>query len=281
MIFLAYLFISSLAWTLFDLARKHLVHHEQPLALTVAFNVGALPLYLGAWWLSSEQWAASDYWPPAFVAAILAAIAAVGFITALKLGDIARVVPVLALTPIVSTVIAGFMLEESLTLIQWCAMLITVVAIVGAQGGVSYIRGKPFVLMLMVSLCWGGGIVFDKLALRHTGPLFHGVVQTFCVAAVLVCFAFMAKRNITLQGAWYRLIPALFVFVLAVVMQWMALEEIDAGIVETVKRSIGILGALIGGVLIFRERLKRSQIIWCVVILLCIPVILQPEVGLL
>ena len=91
----------------------------------------------------------------------------------------------------------------------------------------------------------------------------------------------MAKRNITLQGAWYRLIPALFVFVLAVVMQWMALEEIDAGIVETVKRSIGILGALIGGVLIFRERLKRSQILWCVVILLCIPVILQPEVGLL
>jgi len=91
----------------------------------------------------------------------------------------------------------------------------------------------------------------------------------------------MAKRNLTIQGTWCRLVPALFVFVLAVVMQWMALEEIDTGIVETVKRSVGILGALIGGVLIFHERIRRSQIIWCVVILLCIPVILQPEVGLL
>jgi multidrug transporter EmrE-like cation transporter len=70
------------------------------------------------------------------------------------------------------------------------------------------------------------------------------------------------------------------VFVLAVVMQWMALEAGDAGIVETVKRSVGMLGALIGGVLIFNERVRRSQIMWCVVILLCIPVILQPEVGL-
>lgn len=277
MIFLAYLFISSIAWTLFDLARKHLAHHERPLALTLAFNLGAFPLYLAAWYGSAEGWGAAEYWQPALVASILAAIAAVGFISALKLGDIARVVPVLALTPIISTLFAGFVLGESLTLIQWGAMLITVVAIAGAQGGIAYVRSKPFLLMLLVSICWGLGIVFDKLALQHAGPLFHGVIQTFNVAVVLILFAFMTRQSIAIKGSWIRLIPALLVFVIAVVMQWMSLEQVDAGIVETVKRSVGIIGALIGGVLIFRERLRVSQIVWCVVILLGIPVILQPE----
>lgn len=277
MMFLAYLFISSIAWTLFDLARKHLAHNERPLALTLAFNLGAFPLYLAAWYGSAEGWGAAEYWQPALVASILAAIAAVGFISALKLGDIARVVPVLALTPIISTLFAGFVLGESLTLIQWGAMLITVVAIAGAQGGIAYVRSKPFLLMLLVSICWGLGIVFDKLALQHAGPLFHGVIQTFNVAVVLILFAFMTRQSIAIKGSWIRLIPALLVFVIAVVMQWMSLEQVDAGIVETVKRSVGIIGALIGGVLIFRERLRVSQIVWCVVILLGIPVILQPE----
>lgn len=277
MMYLGFLLISSLAWTLFDLARKSLAHSEQPLTLSIAFNIGALPLYFLAWLISSEGFADINYWLPSFIAAMFAAIAAVGFVTALKLGDVTRIVPVLALTPIISTVAAGFALGESLTLWQWGAMLVTVVGIMGAQGGVSHIRSKPFALMLLVSVCWGIGIVFDKLALQSSGPLFHGVIQTFFVALVLIAFAYMTKRGVSLSGPAYRLIPALSVFVIAVVMQWLALIEFDTGVVETVKRSLGIVGALVGGVLLFKERLRLLQIAWCVVILAGLPVVLQPE----
>lgn len=277
MSYLVFLLVSSVSWTLFDLARKKLALNEQPLALTIAFNVGAFPLYLCAWWLSQEGLSVAGYWQPSIIAASFAAIAAVGFVTALKLGDVSRVVPVLALTPVISTLAAGMALGESLTLMQWIAMLVMVVAIAGAQGGIKHIRSKPFVLMLLVSFCWGVGIVFDKLALQHSGPLFHGVIQTLLVAVALLVFALMTKRSAIVQSPLYRLLPALLLFVLAVVTQWWALAGLDTGIVETVKRSVGIVGALLGGVMLFRERLSIYQTVWCCVILLGIPVVLQPD----
>ena len=277
---LIFLFASALCWTLFDLARKTLASSESPLALTLAFNVGAIPLYATAWFFSSEGGAPADYWVPSFIAAVLAAIAALGFITALKLGDIARVIPVLALTPVISTLAAGVILNESMTLLQWLAMLVTIVAIIGAQGGLHHVRGKPFLLMLLVCFGWGLGIVFDKQALAHSGPFFHGLVQTSAGSVILMVFVVTTGLQARLTGRLIRVIPALLIFVGAVVFQWLALADLDAGVVETVKRSIGIIGALLAGALIFNEQISRAQILWCLVILSGIPVILQPELTL-
>ena len=275
---IVFLLISAVSWTLFDLARKKLVAGEAPLALTLAFNLGAMPLYGLAWWLSGESIATPDYWLPSAVAAALAALAAVGFISALKIGDIARVIPILALTPVISTVAAGLVLDESLNLLQWLAMLVTVVAIVGAQGGLSHIKGKPFLLMLLVCSGWGIGIVFDKQALAHSGPFFHGLVQTAAGSVLLILFALISGMPARLTTNPLRVIPALVVFVAAVVFQWLSLTELDAGVIETVKRSIGIIGALIAGVFVFNEQVTRARILWCLVILSGIPVILQPEI---
>jgi len=273
-----FLFASALCWTLFDLTRKKLATNESPLALTVAFNVGAMPLYGLAWWVSSEGVAGAEYWLPSAIAAFLAAMAAVGFITALKLGDIARVIPVLALTPVISTLAAGLVLQESLTLSQWLAMLVTVIAIAGAQGGLSHVKSKPFLLMLLVCFGWGVGIVFDKQALAHSGPFFHGLIQTLIGSLLLLMFAWVSGLQARLNGPALRVVPALLIFIGAVVFQWLALTELDAGVIETVKRSIGIIGALLAGALIFKENVSRSQIFWCLVILSGIPVILQPEI---
>ncbi len=275
---IAFLFISAICWTLFDLSRKKLVANETPLALTLAFNVGAIPLYLAAYFIASDSTVSAGYWPPSLVAAALAAMAAVGFITALKLGDVAKVIPVLALTPVISALAAGWLLGESLSVYQWLAMLVTVVAIGGAQGGLHHVKGKPFLLMLLVCFGWGVGIVFDKQALEHSGPFLHGVVQTTLGSLLIATYAFTTKTPARLQGQALRLIPALLVFVGAVVFQWLALDGLDAGIVETVKRSVGIVGALLGGLLLFREAITKAQVFWCIVILACIPVILQPEV---
>jgi len=272
---IAFLFASAICWTLFDLARKQLVANETPLALTLTFNIGAIPLYCIAWFLVSDAEVTAGYWWPSVVAAVLAAMAAVGFITALKLGDIARVIPVLALTPVISTLAAGLVLDESLTLPQWAAMLVIVVAIAGAQGGLHHVRGKPFLLMLLVCLGWGIGIVFDKQALAHAGPFFHGIVQTSLGAVLLTLYALLTKTPARLSGSLYRVIPALLVFVAAVVFQWLALAGLDAGVVETVKRSVGIVGALLSGLILFKEDINRWQVIWCGVILACIPVVLQ------
>ena len=75
---IAFLFISAICWTLFDLSRKKLVANETPLALTLAFNVGAIPLYLAAYFIASDSSVSAGYWLPSLVAATLAAMAETG-----------------------------------------------------------------------------------------------------------------------------------------------------------------------------------------------------------
>ncbi|MDF1764192.1 MAG: DMT family transporter [Oleibacter sp.] len=272
-----FLLISALSWSLFDLTRKQLVSTRSPLALSITLNLGALPVYLVAFWLTGAETLTSGYWLPGFIAASLAALAAVGFITALKLGDIARVVPLLSMTPVISTLGAYFFLDEILTVWQWLAMIIIVVAIIGVQGGIRFVRGKPFLLMAMVSTCWGIGIVFDKMALQHAPPVLHGVIQTSIVSGLLIAFALLRQQRVIAEGSLLKVIPAMAVFVIAVIAQWTAMRDIDAGIVETVKRSIGILGAMFWGFLLFKERIKLIQIMCACVIIVCMIVILLPN----
>jgi len=273
-----FLFVSSLSWTLFDLARKKLVSTESPMVLTLAFNAGTFPLYLAGYLIWETTPVTVGYWIPGLISAGIAVTTALGIFTALKHGDFSRVIPVLALTPVISTLSAGIFLDERLSLSQWIAMLAVIGAIVGAQGGLSHVRSKSFALMLFVSFGWGVGTVIDKMALQHAGPFFHGSMQTAIVTLMLVMFYAQSRLRIRTAGHIFKLLPALLLFFSAVVFQWLALPDLDAGVVETVKRSVGIVGAVIAGMLVFKEHVSRAQIFWCLVILSGIPVILQPEI---
>lgn len=272
-----YLLLSALSWTLFDLARKKLVVTESPMILTLAFNLGTFPLYLAGCLIWGSVSVTSGYWIPGLISALIAVTTALGIFTALKYGEFSRVIPVLALTPVVSTLSAGVFLDESLSVWQWIAMLTVIGAIVGAQGGLHHVRSKSFVLMLGVSVGWGVGTVVDKIALQHAGPFFHGMIQTALVSGSMILFYLIYRQRLTLTGRVFALLPALTLFFLAVVLQWLALPVIDAGVVETVKRSVGIIGALVAGYFVFREPISRAQVFWCLLILAGIPVILQPE----
>jgi len=276
------LFASALCWVLFDLLRKKLAATESPLALVTAFNVGAVPLYLLGYIFFEDVPIEQAYFVPGLIAAGLAVLSALGFVSALKHGDISKVIPVLALTPIISTVAAAVFLGEVLTMAQWIAMITVVIAIVGAQGGIGNIKNQVFVIMVLVSFGWGLGIVADKMALQHAGPFFHGVMQTSLASMILVQ-AFTrgyptGRISLSFSRAAWWILPALLAFFVAVLAQWLALADLDAGVIETVKRSVGIVGAVIAGMLVFKERVSRAQIFWCLVILSGIPVILQPEI---
>jgi multidrug transporter EmrE-like cation transporter len=55
--------------------------------------------------------------------------------------------------------------------------------------------------------------------------------------------------------------------VLAVSGQWLAVTEIHPGIVETVKRGVGIIGAACWGVWLFGEKVKPWQLLLMLLII--------------
>lgn len=275
--------MASISWSLFDLSRKYLSRQWQPLPLAFALNLGVVPLYLLLWLSTGWEVAVPAYWPAALISVALAAVAAVAFVAALKSGELSRLIPVLALTPVIAALAGWLLLDEHLTRLQWLAMLVTVIAIVGVQwsdqGGLQRVSGRPFLLMLLVAFCFGLVVVTDKIALQHAPLMWHGLVQGGGVSLLLGIVVWRQGAHIPARQI-PSLLPALIVFALAVLGQWFALLSIEAGVVELVKRSIGILAALLLGRLLFQEQITVSQVLWSILITAMIAIMLRPQAGL-
>ncbi len=270
--------VSAVAWSLFDLARKHLSASCRPLPLSIWLALGVVPVYLLLGVVNGNMSAGRGYWLPGLASMTLAAVASVSFIRAISIGRIAMLIPVLSFTPVVAALLSWLLLGESLSAAQGIAITVIVVAIFILNGGWKLLidpayAGPGFGLMLLVSVCWGAGIVFDKWALQSAGVYFHGLVQGVGMALLLWLFYLLTEVRKgqplvpRFRGSYLVLLLALAVFALAVLSQWVALMTVHPGIVETVKRGIGILGAALWGVWFFAEQLRRWQLALMLVII--------------
>ena len=271
--------ISALAWSLFDLARKQLTAYCQPLPLSIWLAAGVIPLYALLWLAGGADRPQPAYWFPALVSLVTAAIASVSFIKALSVGRIAMLIPLLSFTPVVAALLSWLLLGEALTLVQGIAVAVIVGAIFVLHGGWKLLAdpshaGAGAGLMLLVALCWGTGIVFDKWALASATVYFHGMIQSLGMVSLLYP-AWLLTDGRHGQASWLprfsgrplSMLLALAVFALAVSSQWQALVSVHPGVVETVKRGVGILGAALWGVWFFGEQVKRWQLALMLVII--------------
>jgi len=264
--------ISAVAWSLFDLARKHLTASVSPLVLSLWLAGCVAPVYLLVWLFSDAAFPAAGYWLPGCVSLVAAAIASFSFIKALASGSMARLIPVLSLTPVFASLFSWLLLNEHINAGQGAAIACIVVAIFLLQGGWKLLSdpshaGAGFGLMLLVSLCWGIGAVFDKWALKSAPISFHGIFQSGGTALLTYCaYLFFEVRTgkagavPRFTGRYRELVMAVSVFAIAVSCQWMAITGIHPGIVETIKRGTGILGAALWGVWLFNESVNRWQL---------------------
>ncbi|MAD46610.1 MAG: hypothetical protein CMI02_19015 [Oceanospirillaceae bacterium] len=270
--------ISAVAWSLFDLARKHLTASVAPLVLSFWLAACVAPVYLLVWLFSGATAPAAGYWLPGCISLLAAAVASFSFIKALASGEMARLIPVLSLTPVFASVFSWLLLNETIRAGQGVAIVTIVVAIFLLQGGAKLLRdpshaGPGFALMLLVSVCWGVGAVFDKWALQSAPISFHGTFQSGGTA-LLTYLAYLLLEVRKQQAPAFPvftaplpfLLMAVAVFAVAVSCQWMAITQIHPGVVETIKRGTGILGAALWGVWLFNESVSRWQLLLMAVI---------------
>lgn len=189
---------------------------------------------------------------------LLNLVANIAYVEALRTGEISRTVPLLSLTPAVTALFAVPVLGE----VPGARVTVGILLVVGgawllsapsrAVGG-----GRSLALMLSVVAAWSVVLPLDKLGLEMAGPANHGLILSIGGAAGIA--GILAARG--RAGRLVRLPPrsraplaaAIGASAAALGTQLLALGLLPAAIVETAKRALGNLLALVWGRSLYRE----------------------------
>ena len=261
-------------WVASDALRKRLANDVPAMSLAVWLAVGQLALLLvaapilialgnlGGW---SEWRVEFSYWQYALPTFLCTAIGHVLFLQALKVSDLGLTIPYLSFSPIFVLVFAIVFLQEWPTPIALLGLLIVAVGAfflnpARTNGDTSTVDRAGFqkgaVLMVCTAVCWSAAAAFDKAALAHSSFLTHLILLLASTVVLLLLTQLMFKR---LRGhqqgslSWFLLTLVCIAMVGALALQLAAYVYWDVAYVEAVKRSIGLVGAVIVGTAVFKE----------------------------
>ncbi len=265
----------SLGWSLLDLTRKSLVEKIPSLPLLLFVTAGMVPLF--AFWAYFGQPAtfAPGYLPPATASILLNVFANLAFFESIRVSPLSLTIPLLSLTPVFATILAIPLLGEVPTPRQAAGILIVVVGalflnLAGGEGSSlaavwrAFIRERGSLLMVLVALLWAATISLDKMAVERSSGALHGLVLSGGVGVAALAALAGARRMhelSTARRAPWTLLAALVVGAVALALQLEAIQLVWVGAVETVKRGLGNLMALVFGRLFFAEPVTPHKLI--------------------
>ena len=173
----------------------------------------------------------------------------------LKREEVSRVIPIIYTSPIFVAVLAIPILNESLSLLQWVAIVIVVVGAVlitaersptGAGRGV----GRMFLLLFVSSLLWAISDICRKYALDFISPMNGFCISTFVMAGT---FLLVSLRPVIIKQLrdvaqkkhvfGYILLDET-VSVIGIVLQFRAMEKGPVSLVATIIGSRPVFVAL-------------------------------------
>lgn len=273
----------SLGWAGFDLLRKLLVGKVQPVALVFLLTIGSVPLF-AAWAVVDGAWRPGPgYWLPALGSVALNIVANLLFLQGMRIAPLSVTVPLLSLTPAFATLLAIPLLGERPSGQGALGILMVIAGAIwlhwqprDAASGPGTLKGG--LMVAMTALFWSMTIPLDKMAVERAPAPFHGVVLTAGVAAgVLVVL--LARGRLGDVGQ-VRAVPgplvlALVVSSAALGLQLLALPKVYVGTVETLKRGIGNVMALLSGALFFGETVRPRKVLAVVLMAVGVGLILS------
>jgi drug/metabolite transporter (DMT)-like permease len=264
--------LASLSFVLLDILRKVLGRRLPPVQVVVGLNCGAAVVFATA--------LAADGVPPmdmvfvavALVEVVTFALSSVLYVQAVALSPLTLTVPYLALTPVVSALVAAAVLGEMPGWQGWAGITLTVFGalLLHLDPGITLGRllRAPFRepgsrRMMAVALIWGMTTSLDKIAIRHGSEALLGLWLSLGGALLLAALrqvdrtlgdlphiVFQVQRPAFREPLLYL---ASLISAIAVLCQYFAYQELMVAYVETVKRAGGLLSAL-AGLTLFGER---------------------------
>jgi drug/metabolite transporter (DMT)-like permease len=267
----------ALAWAGLDVVRKQLGEAIAPLPLLFLINVGLLPVF-GIWWLASGGTITdlAGYAPPAGAALVLQIVANILFLAAVRASPLSLTVPLLALTPVFATLLGAVLLDERPAPAQLGGITLVVggaLALGSASPSGNPQGSRPHVLrafmqepgawmMIGVAACWGVTMALDKRALAYAAVPIHALIQLSGVVVAGLAYLLIAGRRRELVRAREQLGRLVFATLLgsaAIGLQLVAVQHILVSQLETLKRAVGLVGAIVFGKLVFGEPITKVK----------------------
>jgi drug/metabolite transporter (DMT)-like permease len=258
---------SSLAWSGFDVCRKILSERARPATLAFLLAAGAVPLF--AVWMAVDGVPAvkPGYLLPAAASVALNIAANLFFFSALRNSQLSVTIPLLSLTPVFTALLAIPMLGEVPSARQGFGILLVVA---GAfvlnlpEGGSLSPAARGAGLMVLVALLWSLTGPFDKMATaRASGPFHAGVLCAGVALGIVVVLAGQRRLGelADVRSAGWVFVLAVLISIVALGFQLLAMQKVWVGLVETLKRGIGNLSALILGRALFGEAVTPRKLL--------------------
>lgn len=286
---LALTLVCALGFAASDYYRKAATEHVGPTLLLTIFVAGQIPL-LGAWMMLSGGWqVSSGYWVYGLAAAVAGLFANLFFILAMRASALSLTVPVLGLIPVLTTAFGAIALDEIPTLQQMCGIALAVAGLItlympeGTRNPLHVIArfasdtGARY--MLIVTVMWSATAPLDKVGVQTSSAATHGFIQVCAITIVLVSYLFIAQRGRSVAIARAALTPATLASVSAGVAygcQLVAYQLTLVGVVESLKRVIGLMSSLLLGRLLLGEPLTRPKVAGVILMAVGVPMIILP-----
>jgi uncharacterized membrane protein len=258
---------SSLAWSAHDVSRKFLVGRIRPVPLAFLLTAAAAPLF-GLWTVIDGVPAVQPGYALPAVSSVLLNIAAnLMFFAALRSSALSVTIPLLSLTPVFTALLAIPMLGEVPATRQWLG----IVLVVAGAFALNLPAERPYwrwergaALMASVALLWSLTVPLDKLAMARASAPLHATV--LCGGVAIGVLAVLVWQRRLGELAELRRVKGVFVLALATSLaalglQLLAMQQVWVGLVETLKRGLGNVSAVVFGRAVFGEPVTLRKLL--------------------
>jgi len=266
--------LCAIGWAVLDVLRKQLVARIDPLPLLVWLTAGQLPV-LAVWAAIDGDWTIdAAYWPWALASIALNIGANVLYLVAVGRRPFSLAIPLLSFVPVFATLLGVPLLRQLPTPLQWIGIAAVVLGAMLLHGGVARVRAlgvalvrdRSALMMLLVALGWSGTIVLDRRAIDHASLPVHALLLD--VGITLGVLGWLAAKGELARLAEFRRAPvrlavAATVAGLALGLQLHAMQSVIIAVLEAIKRSTGVVAAVVLGRVVFDEPITASKLLAC------------------
>ncbi len=275
--------ISAILWAFFDVVRKKAVQENSEKSVIFIIIASQIIFYSFLLFLSDLYIDINKYYLSGSALIVLNLISILLFLKVLKSGEISKYIPMLSFTPLFSALYSNLILDEQLIFSQYLGMLLIVLGSLLLHINRKINRtivskmhltlmNKNLIMILLVSLIWSLTPVLDKECMKYTDLYLHGLLQAIGMLVVIPVLLIKKNTNIKLVNIKLNIknisLSLIILSFLTSFMQLLALQYIFVAELESLKRSVGIILALLFGYYFFKETINLKKIFSVLIIVL-------------
>ena len=278
----------AVSYSASDYFRKA-VPSEADAVLVLFYSFGLEAPVLAFWLIASgDVHVSAGYLLPGLIAAPIGLGATLLFLVAVRRSPISLMVPLLALVPVLTALLGGLVIGEWPTPRQAAGILVVALGLftlfIPARGGFhpllvwrNLTREPGTLPMTGVVVLWSMSPPIDKLCLKYASVGMHGLLQLILLFLTTGSWLVMRGGIRVLappRGAAKSLLGAGLTAGIGYGLQLVAYQLTLVAVVEVIKRTVGLVGALIFGRAYFQESLTGPKVAGIAIIVLGLPLIL-------